>query len=153
MAIRKIMINGEEILTKKCKTVENFDQKLWTLLDDMKETLANQNGVGLAAPQVGVIRRAVIVDDGDEVLELINPSVSDFSGTQRDAEGCLSCPGVYGYVTRPLNCKVHAQDRYGNYFEKEMSEMACRCACHEVDHLDGKLFLELVEEFVDVEED
>ncbi len=152
MALRAIVNKSEEILRKKCKPVTEFNEKLWTLLDDMKETLYKANGLGLAAPQVGMLRRVFVMDTGEGFIEAINPEISETSGSQRDPEGCLSCPGEYGYVTRPLNCKLKAQDRNGNWFEKDLTAMGCRCACHETDHLDGVLFLDKVEEMVDMDE-
>lgn len=154
MAIRRILTKDDDILRKVCKPVEKFDDKLAVLLDDMAETLGQANGVGLAAPQIGIMRRLAIVDLGEEegILELINPSIIKSSGKQRGVEGCLSCPGQWGYVTRPQKCTVRAQDRQGNFFEKELKELNCICACHEIDHLDGKLFLDIVEEMVEVEE-
>jgi peptide deformylase len=153
MALRAILSKNEDILRKKCKKVEVFDQKLWTLLDDMAETMRAANGLGLAAPQVGILRRVFVMDTGDGLIEAINPIITDTSGSQRDVEGCLSCPEEWGYVTRPMNCKLKAQDRNGNWFEKDLTGMACRCACHESDHLDGKLFIDIVEEMVKIEED
>lgn len=152
MALRAIISKKEDTLRKKCKPVEVFDKKLWTLLDDMAETLYASHGYGLAAPQVGIIRRIFVMDVGDGLIEAINPVVLKTSGEQRDVEGCLSCPGEWGYVTRPLNCTLKAQDRNGNWFEKELTEMGCRCTCHENDHLDGKLFLDIVEEMVEIDE-
>ncbi len=153
MALRAIVSKNEDVLRKKCKTVEVFDQKLWTLLDDMAETLKAANGVGLAAPQVGFLRRVFIMDVGDGVVEAINPTISNTSGSQRDIEGCLSCPNEWGYVTRPMNCHLKAQNRNGEWFEMDLTEMGCRCACHETDHLEGRLFLDIVEEMVEIEED
>lgn len=153
MALRAIVSKNEEVLRKKCKTVEVFDKKLWVLLDDMAETLKAANGFGLAAPQVGILRRIFIMDVGDGLVEAINPTISDTSGSQRDVEGCLSCPNEWGYVTRPMNCKLKAQNRNGEWFEMNLTAMACRCACHETDHLNGRLFLDIVEEMVEVEED
>jgi peptide deformylase len=153
MALRAILSKNEDILRKKCKKVEVFDQKLWTLLDDMAETMRAANGLGLAAPQVGILRRVFVMDTGDGLIEAINPIITDTSGSQRDVEGCLSCPEEWGYVTRPMNCKLKAQDRNGNWFEKDLTGMGCRCACHESDHLDGKLFIDIVEEMVKIEED
>ena len=118
----------------------------------MKVNLANANGVGLAAPQVGILRRVVLVDTGDEVLELINPSLLETSGEQEGAEGCLSVPGKYGLVKRPNYAKVRAQDRYGNWFETEGEELTARCFCHELDHLDGILYTEVMERFLTEEE-
>ena len=155
MAIRRILTKEEAVLHAKCRPVEKFDEKLHQLLDDMTETLAKAQGVGLAGPQVGIRRRVVVIDlqEGDGAIELINPVITKKSGKQRDVEGCLSCPDQWGYVTRPNKCTVRAQDRNGEFFEMKMEGLAARCACHEVDHLDGKLFLELVEEFVDPSEE
>ena len=123
MALRAIVTKNQDIIRKKCKPVEIFDQKLWTLLDDMAETMYVSNGYGLAAPQVGIIRRLFIMDVGDGLIEAINPTVYNTSGEQRDPEGCLSCPGEYGYVTRPMNCTLKAQDRNGNWSENELNEL------------------------------
>ena len=156
MAIRKIVTKEDPVLHSVCRPVEKFDQKLWQLLDDMTETLTKAQGVGLAAPQVGIRRRVVVMDLQDEngTIELVNPVITKKSGKQRDVEGCLSCPDQWGYVTRPNFCTVRAQDRNGNPFELQLEGLGARCACHEIDHLEGKLFLELVEEFVDpVEEE
>lgn len=148
MAIRKIVTKESSILHIKCRPVEKFDKKLWQLLDDMKETLYHANGLGLAAPQVGIRRRIAVIDVGEGLIELINPVILESSGKQRDVEGCLSCPEQWGYVVRPNQCTVRAQNRNGEFFELHLKELGCRCACHEIDHLDGKLFLELVDEFV-----
>ncbi len=153
MAIRKILTKEDEVLNKVCKPVEKFDKKLWQLLDDMADTLYKVRGVGLAAPQIGILRRVAIVDVGDGLIELINPTITNTSGEQRAVEGCLSCPEQWGYVTRPMNCTLKAQDRNGESYEMDLTEMACRCACHEVDHLDGNLFLRLVDEFIDIEDE
>ena len=153
MAIRNIVIKGDDILRKVCKPVEKFDQKLWTMLDDMAETLKLANGVGLAAPQIGVLRRAVIIDAGEGLFELINPVILEQSKeTQRPLEGCLSCPNEWGYVTRPKTVKFKAQDRNGNWYEKEVSDLFAQAVCHELAHLKGQLFVDIVEEFVEVEE-
>lgn len=154
MAIRKIVNKQDEILHKPCRPVEKFDERLWTLLDDMIETLSKANGVGLAAPQVSVKRRAVIINVGDGINhELINPEIIwQSEETQRVVEGCLSCPGEWGYVTRPLKVKFKAQDRNGEWYEMEAEELFAQAVCHELGHLDGHLFLEYVEEFVEVEE-
>ena len=152
MGLRKIMTVKEPCLHKVCRPVEKFDGKLHKLLDDMKETLIDANGVGLAAPQVGILRRVVLVDTGDEVLELINPSLLETSGEQVGAEGCLSVPGKYGLVKRPNYAKVRAQDRNGNWFEAEGEELIARCFCHELDHLDGILYTEVMERFLTEEE-
>lgn len=153
MAIRKIVTGEDEILRKVCKPVEKFDERLWQLLDDMRETLAESNGVGLAAPQVGNIRRVALVDTGEEILELINPEILSSDGSQRDVEGCLSYPGQWGYVTRAMNCKLKAQDRNGNWYERDLSGLSCRCALHETDHLNGKIFIDLIEEPVEADDE
>ncbi len=152
MGLRKILTDKDPALHKVCRPVEKFDGRLHKLLDDMKETLIDANGVGLAAPQVGILRRVVLVDTGDEVLELINPSLLETSGEQVGAEGCLSLPGKYGLVKRPNYAKVRAQDRYGNWFEAEGEELIARCFCHELDHLDGILYTEVMERFLTEEE-
>ena len=141
--LRTIITEGDPVLNKVCHPVTKFDEKLWTLLDDMRETLAQSNGVGLAAPQVGILRRVVLVINGqDEVLELINPTIIKTEGEQEGLEGCLSVPGKWGNVTRPMVVRVRAQDRNGNWFEVEDEELTARCFCHELDHLDGHLFVE-----------
>ena len=152
MGIRKIMTVKEPCLHKVCRPVEKFDGKLHKLLDDMKETLLDANGVGLAAPQVGILRRVVVVDTGEEMLELVNPELLETSGEQEGAEGCLSVPGKYGLVNRPMVAKVRAQDRDGNWFEVEGEELIARCFCHEIDHLDGIVYTEVMERFLTEEE-
>ena len=152
MGLRKILTDKDPALHKVCRPVEKFDGRLHKLLDDMKETLIDANGVGLAAPQVGILRRVVLVDTGDEVLELINPSLLETSGEQVGAEGCLSIPGKYGLVKRPNYAKVRAQDRDGNWFEADGEELIARCFCHELDHLDGILYTEVMERFLTEEE-
>ena len=152
MGLRKILTDKDPALHKVCRPVEKFDGRLHRLLDDMKETLAEANGVGLAAPQVGILRRVVLVDTGDEVLELINPSLLETSGEQVGAEGCLSVPGKYGLVKRPYYAKVRAQDRDGNWYEAEGEELIALCFCHELDHLDGILYTEVMERFLTEEE-
>ncbi|MBP1572425.1 MAG: peptide deformylase [Oscillospiraceae bacterium] len=149
MAKRVIFNKSEAILHKVCRPVEAFDEKLAKLLDDMHETLVAANGVGLAAPQVGFLRRLCIIDAGEGYYELINPEILETSGTQRDVEGCLSCPNEWGYVTRPMKVKFKAQDRNGNWYEKETEGLFARAVCHECDHLDGRLFVDLIEEYVD----
>ncbi len=143
MAIRRILTDDDPALHKKCHYITKFDEKLWALLDDLKETLADASGAGLAAPQVGIVRRAVIVvtDDG-EMLELINPEVIDQEGEQDGLEGCLSIPGMWGYVKRPMRVRVKAQDRNGQWFEVEGEEIMARCFCHEIEHLDGHMYTE-----------
>ena len=152
MALRKILTDAEPALHKTCKPVENFDEKLYKLLDDMQDTLIDSNGVGLAAPQVGILRRVVLVDTGEEILELINPVMVETSGHQEGAEGCLSVPGKYGLVKRPYYAKVRAQDRFGNWYEVEGEELIARCFCHELDHLDGILYTQVMERYLTEEE-
>lgn len=131
----------------------DFNRRLHILLDDMKETLEEAQGAGLAAPQVGVLRRAVIVVDDDEtMIELVNPELLAYSGEQTGPEGCLSVPGKWGMVTRPYSVKIRAQDRDGNWFELEREEMTARCLCHEIEHLDGHLYVEHIDHFLSDEE-
>ena len=152
MGLRKILTDKDPALHKTCKPVTNFDAKLHKLLDDMAETLAEANGVGLAAPQVGILRRVVIVDVGDEIVELINPTMLETDGEQVGAEGCLSVPGKYGVVKRHYYAKVRAQDRNGEWFEVEGEELIARCFCHELDHLDGIVYTEVMDRFLTEEE-
>ena len=140
MAIRTILTDEEPILHKVCKPVEKFDQRLWQLLDDMADTLAKANGVGLAAPQIGVQRRIFIMDAGDGLKECINPTILDRRGEQECVEGCLSSPGQYGMIHRPAVVKLQAQNRHGKYFIVTLEGLAAQCAEHESDHLDGVLF-------------
>ena len=149
MAIREIREKGDEILYKKCKAVVKFDEKLHILLDDMYETMQSRDGVGLAAPQVGILKRAVVIDIGDGKIELINPEIVEESGEQTGSEGCLSVPGVFGEVTRPNVVTVKAQDRNGKWFKITGKELLARAFCHEIEHLDGKLFLDRVIRFID----
>ena len=132
--------------------MEKFDGRLHRLLDDMNETLVDSGGVGLAAPQVGILRRVVVVDTGEEILELVNPELLETDGEQEGPEGCLSVPGQYGLVKRPYYAKVRAQDRDGNWFEAEGEELIARCFCHELDHLDGILYTQVMERFLTEEE-
>jgi len=148
MAIRKILINQDESLYKKCKPIDKFDEKLHILLDDMHETLDKAQGVGLAAPQIGICRRIFIMHLDDEKIEAINPQIIKKKGKQRVLEGCLSFPDRWGYVTRPLKCRLRAQDRNGEWFERDFSDLCAQCTSHENDHLDGHVFIEIVEEFV-----
>ncbi|MBR4305507.1 MAG: peptide deformylase [Ruminiclostridium sp.] len=150
MAKRNIVKNGDEVLRKKCRDVTVFDDKLWALLDDMYETMKEANGVGLAAPQVGILRRVVVIDVGDEngKIELINPVIASVKGKSRELEGCLSVPDVWGYVVRPEKVKVKAQNRLGREFEIEGEGLLARAFCHEVDHLSGIMFLDKAEEIV-----
>ena len=149
MAIREIREKGDEILYKKCKAVVKFDEKLHILLDDMYETMQSRDGVGLAAPQVGILKRAVVIDVGDGKIELINPEIVEESVEQTGSEGCLSVPGVFGEVTRPNVVTVKAQDRDGKWFKITGKELLARAFCHEIEHLDGKLFLDRVIRFID----
>ena len=152
MGIRKILTDKEPALHKVCKPVTAFDAKLHKLLDDMHETLTDSQGVGLAAPQVGILRRVVLVDTGEEVLELVNPTLVGVDGEQVGAEGCLSVPGKYGLVKRPYWAKVRAQDRYGDWYEAEGEELTARCFCHELDHLDGIIYTQVMERYLTEEE-
>lgn len=159
MALRKIVTSDQPGLYKVSRPVKDFNERLHVLLDDMAETLDAENGVGLAAPQVGVLRRAVIVletnvPEGEEpyVIELINPEIIEVSGEQRGSEGCLSLPGEYGIVVRPNVVKVRAQDRYGKEFEVTGEGLTARCFCHEIDHLEGVIFTDLAERMLTEEE-
>lgn len=152
MGLRKILTDKEPSLHKVCRPVEKFDGKLHKLLDDMVETMLDANGVGLAAPQVGILRRIVVVNTGEEILELVNPTLLETDGEQMGAEGCLSVPGKYGLVNRPYYAKVRAQDRNGSWFEVEGEELIARCFCHELDHLDGIVYTEVMERFLTDEE-
>ena len=153
MAIRNIVKRGDETLKKTCRPVTDFDERLHTLLDDMHDTVVAADGAGLAAPQVGILRRAVLVIDGDDFMELINPEIVETKGEQIEVEGCLSVPGIYGTVSRPAYVKVRAQDRFGEFFEVEGTELAARAFCHEIDHLNGTLFTDKVIEYLDLEEE
>jgi len=144
MAIRNVVQIGDEILRKKSKTVKDFDEKLWELLDDMRETMVKNDGVGLAAVQVGVLKRAIVLDVNHMKIELINPIILDTLGEQIDKEGCLSCKGQWGYVKRPQEVTVKAQDRYGNEFVITGVDLLAKAFCHEIDHLDGILFVDKV---------
>lgn len=148
MAIRQVREKDDEILSKVCKSVKVFDERLWILLDDLYDTMKSRDGVGLAAPQVGILKRAAVicVEEGKKI-ELVNPEIIRAEGSQIGSEGCLSVPGVYGKVERPNEVTVRAQDRNGNFFELEGTELLARAICHETEHLDGKLFLEKVIEF------
>ena len=159
MALRNILTKEQPGLYKICRPVTDFNARLHQLLDDMAETLSHANGVGLAAPQVGVLRRAVLVletnvpeGEPEKLLELINPEIIETSGEQEGAEGCLSVPGEYGIVKRPMQVKVRAQDRFGNWFEAEGTGLTARCFCHEIDHLDGVVFTSKCERMLTEEE-
>ncbi len=140
MALRNVVKDGDPILNKKCRVVEKFDDKLSILIDDMFETMYASNGVGLAGPQVGQLKRVVVIDVGDGPMELVNPEITMTEGEQREQEGCLSVPGKYGVCIRPAKVQVKAQDRNGKWQVFTGEELKARCFCHEIDHLDGILF-------------
>lgn len=153
MALRKIALQGEACLSKVCRPVTDFNDRLHQLLDDLTDTLIDSGGVGLAAPQVGILRRVcVVMNEDNEVLELVNPEVIYTEGEQTGLEGCLSVPGKYGEVTRPWFVRVRAQDRDGNWFEAEDEGLTARCFCHEIEHLDGHLFVEHTDHLLSEEE-
>lgn len=153
MATRKIVLDGDEILRKKSKEVTAFDEKLATLLDDMKETLYKNDGAGLAAPQVGVLRRVVVIDIGDEnYYELVNPIIVKTDGMQSGPEGCLSVPGEFGIVERPNEVTVEGYDRNGKQYTLTGTGLLARAICHEVDHLNGQLFTDIAVRMLDDEE-
>lgn len=143
MAIRKIVTLGDDVLRKTSRPVVKFDEKLWQLLDDMKDTMDKAQGVGLAAVQVGVLRRAIVIDVGDGLIELINPEIIEVSGEQEGDEGCLSLPGRFGIVKRPNYVKLRAQNRKGQWKLYEGTELKARAFCHEIDHLDGNLYIDI----------
>ena len=149
MAIRTIVKVGDPVLAKKCRAVEIIDDRIITLLDDMIDTLYDSGGVGLAAPQVGVLKRIAVIDIGEGLIELINPEIVFQDGMQNDLEGCLSLPGKWGYVERPNKVKVRAMDRRGDMYEYEGEGLLARAFCHEIEHLDGILFSSHVTEFVE----
>ena len=153
MALRTIITKGDPVLNKKAHPVTNFDEKLAILLDDMVETLRDSGGVGLAAPQIGILRRVVVViNEADQVIELVNPEIIATEGEQVGFEGCLSVPGRWGKVKRPMKARVRAQNRQGEWFEVEDEGLTARCFCHELDHLDGHLFTELTDKLYTSEE-
>jgi len=160
MAIRNILRNDDPSLRKSSRIVTDFNKRLHTLLDDMQETLMEANGLGLAAPQVGVLRRVVLIVDtsietGDpveQIIELVNPEIIAKSGEQSGSEGCLSIPGVYGIVKRPELVRIKAQDRHGEEFELWGKELTARAICHEIDHLNGIIFTTLTDRFLTEEE-
>ena len=143
--IRKIVKLGDETLRKQSKPMQTFDLRLWLLLRDMADTMYKADGVGLAAPQVGILRRVVVVDTGDGLVELINPEIIAREGEQAGAEGCLSLPGRQGYVVRPQKVTVRAQDRKGKPFEITAEGLKARAFCHEIDHLDGVLYIDVMD--------
>lgn len=142
MAIRNVVTLGDDVLRKICRTQLHFDEKLHTILDDMKETMYKADGVGLAAPQIGILRRYCIIDVGDGLIELINPVITEKSGEQTGSEGCLSLPGRFAEVTRPFKVTVKAQDRNGNNITVTGEGLKARALCHEIDHLDGILYID-----------
>ena len=146
MALRNIVKDTEELLHKKSRPVTEFNQKLWDLLEDMAQTMYKADGVGLAAPQIGMLRRIAVIDVGDGIVELINPEIISFSGSQVGQEGCLSSPGIFMDVDRPMKVTVRAQDRNGEWFEVKGKELFARALCHEIDHLDGILFMDRAKE-------
>ena len=159
MALRNILTKEQPGLYKTSRPVKEFNHRLHQLLDDMADTLVEAGGVGLAAPQVGILRRAVLVietnveeDEDEYIIELINPEIIETSGEQDGPEGCLSVPGEYGMVKRPMHVKVRAQDRYGDWFEVEGDGLTARCFCHEIDHLDGTVFTSKVSRMLSKEE-
>ena len=159
MALRNVLTDENPALRKVCRPYTEFNERLHQLLDDMRETMLEEDGVGLAAPQVGVLRRACIVletnvPEGEEeyLIELVNPEIIEASGDQFGAEGCLSVPEEYGLVHRPMNVKVRAQDRNGEFFEVEGTGLTARCFCHEIDHLDGVVFTSKCERMLTEEE-
>ncbi len=153
MAIREILTDRDPALHKKCHSVTQFDEKLATLIDDMRQTLENAGGAGLAAPQIGILRRVVVLYGGDEeLIELVNPEIVFQEGEQDGLEGCLSLPGQWGYVKRPARVRVKAQDRKGNWFETEGEKIVARCFCHELEHLEGHVFIERVDRIYSNEE-
>lgn len=152
MALRQIVKEGDSILRKKCRTITEYNQKLWDLLDDMKETLADAKGVGLAAPQVGILKRVVVIDVGEGPIEMINPEIVERKGEQEGMEGCLSIPGQWGICKRPEFVRVRYRDRNGDLYEIEGDGLFAVCACHETDHLDGILYIDNVIRMVDPSE-
>ena len=152
MAILNIVKEGDPTLRKVCRPVTEITPRILQLLDDMKETLIDSNGAGLGAPQVGILRRIAVVDMGDEIVELINPEIIEVDGEQEEVEGCLSVPDVWGITHRPMWVKVKALNRFGEEFTVEGEELNARCFCHELDHLDGKLFTDKTIHFLTPEE-
>ncbi|MDD6012319.1 MAG: peptide deformylase [Oscillospiraceae bacterium] len=152
MAIRKIVTVGDPVLRKKSRPVVNFDEKLACLLDDMRETMDKAEGAGLAAVQVGILRRAIVINVGDGYMELINPEIIETSGEQEDSEGCLSLPGKWGLVKRPNYVKLRAQNRKGQWRLYEGTGLKARCFCHEIDHLEGILYTDKQEKTLTAEE-
>ena len=152
MAILNIVKEGDPTLRKVCRPVTEITPRILQLIEDMKETLLEANGVGLAAPQVGILRRIVIVDTGDELVELINPEIIEFEGEQEEVEGCLSVPDVWGITQRPYWVKVKAMNKDGEEFTIEGEDLLGRCFCHEIDHLNGQLFTDKTIRYLTSEE-
>ena len=152
MAIREIRKYDDPALYKVCRPVEKFDERLGELLDDMAETMYQANGVGLAAPQVGILRRVVVIDVGDGIIELVNPRILRTAGSETTSEGCLSFPGEYGLVERPTEVEIEAEDRHGKTFRMTGHDLLARAFCHETDHLDGKVFKTIAIEMLDEED-
>lgn len=153
MALRKIVTLEDPVLRKTSRKVEKFDKRLWDLLDDMKDTLYSANGAGLAAVQVGILRRVVVIDVGDGLMELVNPEITERSDEkQEEVEGCLSIPGRYGVTERPEWVKVKAQNREGKWVVYKGDGLKARCFCHELDHLDGVLYIDNALEMYDEED-
>lgn len=155
MALREIRKEGDPCLTKVCRRVDKFDERLGILIEDMKDTLAKANGVGLAAPQVGILKRVIVMDLGEEggMKEFVNPEIISTEGSYIDVEGCLSVPGKMGTVERPMKTTVRAFDKDGNEFEFTGEELYSKCLCHETDHLDGVLYTSKVIEWMEEDED
>lgn len=153
MALRNIRKLGDDILRKRCRQVETIDERILTLLDDMAETMYNAGGVGLAAPQIGILKRIVVIDIGEGLIELINPEITSVEGNIKDVEGCLSVPGKCGYVVRPEKVTVTALNRDGDKIEISGEGLLAKAFCHELDHLDGIVFVDKVTEFIEPEEE
>ena len=152
MAIRNIVKEGDEVLAKKARPVTEFNERLHTLLDDMADTMYESGGVGLAGNQVGTLRRVVVIDCGEGLIELVNPEIIEAEGEQESVEGCLSCPGEYGITKRPYYVKVKAQDRFGEEFTIEGEELLAKAFCHEIDHLEGIIYKQKVIRMLDPSE-
>ena len=152
MAIRNIVKEGDEVLAKKARPVTEFNERLHTLLDDMADTMYESGGVGLAGNQVGTLRRVVVIDIGEGLIELVNPEIIETDGEQESVEGCLSCPGEYGITRRPYYVKVKAQDRFGEFFEIEGEELLAKAFCHEIDHLEGIIYKQVALRMIDPSE-
>lgn len=152
MAIRNIVKEGDEVLAKKARPVTEFNERLHTLLDDMADTMYESGGVGLAGNQVGTLRRVVVIDIGEGLIELVNPEIIETEGEQESVEGCLSCPGEYGITRRPNYVKVKAQDRFGEWFEIEGEELLAKAFCHEIDHLEGIIYKQVALRMLDPSE-